>query len=149
VKILVHYPFEEEQFAAFQRIGRELGGHEVACTADDQEAISHAPGCEVILGYFKNMVCAAAPELRWIQSFSAGMDKFLFDEIIARDEVAISNMAGLYAPQGGEHAWGIDPRYCRSRALQQPARMAWRCYRRADRQNAGNNRHGRIWHRNG
>jgi len=107
VKILVHYPFEEEQFAAFQRIGRELGGHEVACTADDQEAISHAPGCEVILGYFKNMVCAAAPELRWIQSFSAGMDKFLFDEIIARDEVAISNMAGLYAPQGGEHAWAL------------------------------------------
>lgn len=107
MKILVHYPFEQEQFDALKRIGKECGGHEVSCTADDEEAVALAPGSEVILGYFKKPVCAAAHELRWIQSFSAGMDKFLFDEIIARDEVAISNMAGLYAPQGGEHAWAL------------------------------------------
>lgn len=107
MKILVHYPFEQEQFDAFERIGKECGGHDVFCTAADDEAIALAPGCEVILGYFKKQVCAATPELRWIQSFSAGMDKFLFDEIIARDEVSISNVAGLYAPQGGEHAWAL------------------------------------------
>src|SRR5690606_1164050 len=44
---------------------------------------------------------------RWIQSFSTGMDKFLFPEIVARDEVQISNVAGLYASQGGEHAWAL------------------------------------------
>ncbi len=107
MKILIHYPFTEEQFDTFRRIGKECGGHEVSCTADDEEAVSLAPGSEVILGYFKPQVCLAAPELRWIQSFSAGMDKFLFEEIIARDEVSISNVAGLYAPQGGEHAWAL------------------------------------------
>ena len=35
------------------------------------------------------------------------MDKFLFPEIIERDEVMISNVAGLYASQGAEHAWAL------------------------------------------
>jgi D-3-phosphoglycerate dehydrogenase len=53
------------------------------------------------------VVCAAAPKLRWIQSFSTGMDKFLFPEIVERAEVQISNVAGLYASQGAEHAWAL------------------------------------------
>jgi phosphoglycerate dehydrogenase-like enzyme len=59
------------------------------------------------MGYFLPPVCAAAPKLRWVQSFSTGMDKFLFPEIIERDEVQVSNVAGLYASQGGEHAWAL------------------------------------------
>ena len=48
-----------------------------------------------ILGHFKRDVCGAAPNLRWIQSYSAGMDSFLFPEIAQRDEVLVTNMAGL------------------------------------------------------
>ena len=107
MKILVHYPFEEDQFSALRALGQRLGSHEVVCAADDATALENAPGCEVIMGFFKPEVCAATDGLRWVQSFSAGMDKFLFPEIIAREEVAISNMAGLYAPQGGEHAWAL------------------------------------------
>ncbi len=58
------------------------------------------------MGRFLPAVCAAAPGLRWIQSNSAGMDHFLFPEIIERD-VIITNMAGRYASQGGEHAWAL------------------------------------------
>jgi phosphoglycerate dehydrogenase-like enzyme len=74
---------------------------------EEADALAAAPEAEVILGHFRPAVCAAAPKLRWIQSFSTGMDKFLFPEIIERDEVAISNVAGLYASQGGEHAWAL------------------------------------------
>jgi len=35
------------------------------------------------------------------------MEKFLFPAIIERDEVQISNVAGLYASQGAEHAWAL------------------------------------------
>jgi phosphoglycerate dehydrogenase-like enzyme len=35
------------------------------------------------------------------------MEKFLFPEIIAREEVMVSNVAGLYASQGAEHAWAL------------------------------------------
>lgn len=104
--VLVQYPFTEEQIDAFRELV-EGGGHTFHFAANEAEALAVAPQVEVILGYFLPAVCAAAPKLRWIQSFSTGMDKFLFPAIIERDEVAISNVAGLYAPQGGEHAWGL------------------------------------------
>lgn len=104
--ILVHYPFEPEQFEQFKALGAQHG-HTVTCVTEEADAIAAAPEAEVILGHFRPAVCAAAPKLRWIQSFSTGMDKFLFPEIVARDEVAISNVAGLYASQGGEHAWAL------------------------------------------
>ncbi len=104
--ILVHYPFEPEQFEAFKELGVQHG-HTVICVTEEADALAAAPEIEVIMGSFRPNVCAAAPKLRWIQSFSTGMDKFLFPEIVERDEVAISNVAGLYASQGGEHAWAL------------------------------------------
>jgi phosphoglycerate dehydrogenase-like enzyme len=104
--VLVHYPFTDEQFDAFRGLAARYG-HTVDCVSDEAGALASAPQTEVILGHFPKAVCAAAPNLRWIQSFSTGMDKFLFPEIIERDEVAISNVAGLYASQGGEHAWAL------------------------------------------
>lgn len=107
MNILVHYPFTAEQHDHLRQIARENGEHEVFVVSNDQEAIAVADKIDIIVGHFSPAVCAAAPNLRWIQSFSTGMDKFLFPDIIARDEVAISNVAGLYAPQGGEHAWAL------------------------------------------
>ena len=107
MEILIHYPFTDEQLQGFRQLAGELGGHMVRHATTDEEALAQAAGIEVLMGYFKPAVCAAAPNLRWIQSFSAGMDKFLFPEIVARDEVQISNVAGLYASQGGEHAWAL------------------------------------------
>ena len=104
--ILVHYPFEPEQFEEFKALGARHG-HTVVCVTEEADALAVAPEAEVILGHFRPTVCAAAPKLRWVQSFSTGMDKFLFPEIIERDDVAISNVAGLYASQGGEHAWAL------------------------------------------
>ncbi len=106
MKILIHYPFTAEQIAALQSLAARHG-HEAIYVTDDAEAVRVAPEIEVILGWFKPPVCAAAPGLRWVQSFSTGMDKFLFPEIIERDEVMISNVAGLYASQGAEHAWAL------------------------------------------
>lgn len=106
MKILIHYPFTPEQVGAFQQLAARYG-REVIHTNDDAEAERVAPEIEVILGWFKPPVCARAEKLRWIQSFSTGMEKFLFPEIIERDEVQISNVAGLYASQGAEHAWAL------------------------------------------
>ncbi|MFZ1753764.1 MAG: D-2-hydroxyacid dehydrogenase [Caldilineaceae bacterium] len=106
MKILLYYPFVEEDVAEFRRIAAAQG-HEVIHASSDEEALAVAPEIEVILGRFPESVCAAAANLRWIQSFSAGMDKFLFPAMAERDEVMLSNMAGMYAPQGAEHAWAF------------------------------------------
>ena len=106
MKILIHYPFAEEDIAGFRGIAA-AGGHEVIHASSEEEALAVAPEIEVILGHFLPSVSAAAPNLRWIQSFSAGMDKFLFPAMAERDAVMLSNMAGMYAPQGAEHAWAF------------------------------------------
>jgi phosphoglycerate dehydrogenase-like enzyme len=106
MKILIHFSFSEEQIQTFQRIASESGNHEVLHAASELEAIRMAPEVEVLMGLFLPPVCAAAPRLCWIQSHSAGMDNFLFPEIVERN-VIVTNMAGLYASQGGEHAWAL------------------------------------------
>lgn len=106
MKILIHYPFAEDDVAEFRRIAG-AAGHQVIHANSEEEALAVAPEIEVILGHFLPSVCAVAPKLRWIQSFSAGMDKFLFPALAERDEVMLSNMAGMYAPQGAEHAWAF------------------------------------------
>jgi phosphoglycerate dehydrogenase-like enzyme len=107
VKILIQYPFTAAQIESFAQLAAENGGHEVIQASTEAEAVAVAPQIEVILGDFLPAVCAAAPNLRWIQSYSTGMDKFLFAEMIERDAVMVSNVAGLYASQGAEHAWAL------------------------------------------
>ena len=106
MKILIHYPFTEGQIVSFRQLAAKYD-HEVIHANNEEEALQAAPGIEVILGHFLPSVCAAAPNLHWIQSFSTGMDKWLFPEVIERDTVKVSNVAGLYASQGGEHAWAL------------------------------------------
>ena len=107
MKILVYFDFSEDQIAAFRSVARDNGGHEVLVAASEEEAIAQAADIEALLGHFPPALCQAAPALRWIQSFSAGMDTYLAPEIVARQELTITNAAALYAPQGAEHAWAL------------------------------------------
>ena len=106
MRVLIYFSFNEEQIQTFQQIASEHGDHDVLHAGSEAEAISLVEEAEVLLGLFPPAVCAIASKLRWIQSHSAGMDNFLFPEIIERD-VIVTNMAGLYASQGGEHAWAL------------------------------------------
>ena len=107
MRIMIYFAFNEEQIAAFRTLAAQHGDHEIVQVASEEEALPLAPETDILLGHFPPAVCAATPNLRWIQSFSAGMDNFLYPEIVERDEVVVTNMAGLYAPQGGEHAWAL------------------------------------------
>ncbi len=128
MNILIHFNFNQEQIAAFRQLAQDLGDHQVFHATTAEEAIRYAPDSEALLGSFLPSVCAVAPNLRWIQSYSAGMNKFLFPEIIDRAEVVVSNMAGLYAPQGGEHAWALLLALTRGimGAVRRQDKQAWR-----------------------
>jgi D-2-hydroxyacid dehydrogenase (NADP+) len=104
--ILIHYPFSQDEVESFRQVASEFGDHTVFHTNEEDEALQQAANAEVIMGYFRPAVCDAAPNLRWVQSYSAGMDNFLFPSIVERD-VTISGMAAQYAPQGAEHAWAL------------------------------------------
>ena len=107
MRILVFFDFTDEQIEELVQLVRRHGDHEVVLARETEEAVNLSPSAEVLLGHFPESVVTAAPRLRWIQSISAGMDGFLHPAVVQREEVVVTNVAGLYAPQGGEHAWAL------------------------------------------
>ncbi len=50
----------------------------------------------------------AAPDLRWAQSWSAGVDRYIaIPELMARDEIVLTNMKGMYGPVIAEHVFAM------------------------------------------
>jgi phosphoglycerate dehydrogenase-like enzyme len=107
MNILVDYAFDDDQINHMRQLAQDHGGHQLHHTSDPDQLLALAPQLDVIMGHFSAPVCNAAPNLRWVQSFSAGMNNFLLPEVIERNEITVTNMAGIYAPQGGEHAWAF------------------------------------------
>jgi phosphoglycerate dehydrogenase-like enzyme len=103
MKVLVYYDFTPEQIEGFRAVSP---GAEVLHATSEEEALRLVPEATALLGRFPPPVFAAARRLQWIQSFSAGMDNFLYPAVIESD-VIVTNMAGLYASQGAEHAWAL------------------------------------------
>jgi phosphoglycerate dehydrogenase-like enzyme len=50
----------------------------------------------------------ASPNLRWAQSWSAGVDRYItIPELISRQEVVLTNMKGMYGPVIAEHVFAM------------------------------------------
>ena len=74
--------------------------------ADRDNALEAVAGAEIIFGSFTPEMVRAAPNLKWIQSTSAGMDKALTPQI-ADSDIIICNASGVHAVQVAEHAWAL------------------------------------------
>jgi phosphoglycerate dehydrogenase-like enzyme len=124
MKLLVYYAFTPEQIEALRAAAGDV---ELLHATTEAEALRLAPEATALLGHFPPAVFAAAPRLRWVQSFSAGMDNFLYPAVIESD-VVVTNMAGVYASHGAEHAWALLLALARglSGFVRSQARREWR-----------------------
>ena len=106
MKILVCFSFTPEQRAELDAVATRHGGHEVVHVNDPATGLTVAPEVEVAMGSLTPALFLAARNLQWAHSFSAGLDKLLTPEV-AELPFTLTNMAGKYAVQGGEHAWAL------------------------------------------
>ncbi len=102
MKIVLHPPVDE---ALCQQVRDTVPDAEVVM-ADHRTAIDAVADAEIIFGSFTREMVRAAPNLTWIQSTSAGMDKALIPEV-ADSDIVISNASGVHAVQVAEHAWAL------------------------------------------
>lgn len=50
----------------------------------------------------------AAPNLRWVQAFSAGVDRYVqLDELVESDDIVLTNMKGIHGPAIADHCFAM------------------------------------------
>jgi phosphoglycerate dehydrogenase-like enzyme len=81
-------------------------GVELFCSRDAAELAAAAPGAEVLYGAPSPSLLAAAPELKWVHVSSAGVDRFLFAEMVQHAAV-MTNSRGVAAVSIAEHAFAL------------------------------------------
>ena len=100
VTILLTRNAPEEDLARIRAVSPDLVV-EKAPTMDD--ALARAPEAAVILaGRWSDELWQAAPNLRWVQSGGAGVERFLTPEFIA-SPIILTNAAGIYAIPIADH----------------------------------------------
>ena len=103
MKILIHFPMSEEHVALIRAAAPEA---EVVVAETPEEAAREVVDAEALLGNCHREVFLQARKLRWVQSFSAGLDSMLFPELVDSD-VTMTNAARLYSTHGAEHAFAL------------------------------------------
>jgi phosphoglycerate dehydrogenase-like enzyme len=76
---------------------------------DRETAVAHAGRANGVDAHLlSSAFLEAAPSLRWAQSWSAGVNRYItIPELMARDEIVLTNMKGMYGPVIAEHVFAM------------------------------------------
>ena len=110
-----------------QRIKAVAEDLEIAVTADPKEAMRYAADADIIAGFPRTIpAISRARNLKWIHSFSAGMDRVLTPAII-RSPILVSNSSGIHKIPIAEHVLGYMLIFCRGflRSLENQKKRLW------------------------
>jgi phosphoglycerate dehydrogenase-like enzyme len=88
-----------EQVTQLRAIAADV---EVAVADSQEEALEHAPDMHAAYGFISPEIVCAGPRLRWLQAGSAGIEGYLFPELVER-EIILTNARGVYASHLAEH----------------------------------------------
>ena len=102
MKFLI-YPAVNEQ--AFQEIQSVSSKVEVLNVKEEAEAFEVIGEVEGMYGRITSPMLERAKKLRWIQTPMAGLEHYMFPELIESD-VTLSNMQGIYSDSIADHVMG-------------------------------------------
>ncbi len=100
---------------------------EVVVTADASDAYEYAADTDIIAGYPRTIpALAGAKNVKWVHSFSAGMDRVLTPEII-KSPILVSNSSGVLVVPIAEHVMSYVLIFSRGflRSLENQKKRLW------------------------
>ncbi len=103
MKIVLCPPVSDE---LCEQVRRTVPGAEVV-TASMDAAPAVVGDADVIFGMYNEEIIAAATQVKWIQTTSAGMDMLMDIPGVREGQFRLSNASGLHALQVAEHAWAL------------------------------------------
>jgi phosphoglycerate dehydrogenase-like enzyme len=110
MKIVIHPPVEEERL---DRIREAASGARVVNARDEDEARREIADADAFLGKITPHVLAAAGKLRWVQSFTASLEHYMFPELVDHS-CALTNMRGLFSDVIADHVFGYILSFARN-----------------------------------
>lgn len=100
MKFLIYPAISEADLAQVQSVA---GSCEVINAPDEATATAHISDADAIFGTITPELLAQAHKLRWLQAPLAGVEHYLFPELV-NSSVTVTNMAGIYSDQIADHA---------------------------------------------
>ncbi len=96
----------EEMLASIRAVAPNI---RIIGNLDRESALQHAGQAHGVDAHLlTSAFLDAAPNLRWAQSGSAGVDRYIsIPELMSRDEVVLTNMKGMYGPVIAEHVFAM------------------------------------------
>ena len=107
VEVLITLPLTEEQLQEIREVSEFL--HVTVQPARDAAEVLDEVWEKVEVLYTMHVLpeMEQAPNLRWVQSYLAGVDKILDDTLFTEGEVTLTSMSGASAAQVAEHVLGM------------------------------------------
>ena len=79
---------------------------EFIAVEDADEALREISDADALLGVCSRELVQAGKKLRWIQVYSAGVDRYRFPELLASD-ITLTNLKILQGPEIADHAFAL------------------------------------------
>jgi phosphoglycerate dehydrogenase-like enzyme len=93
----------------------------VVCT--DQDRLPEVlPGAQMLLGRLTPEMFRQSPDLRWLYTTGAGVDRYLFPELVESD-LLLTNNSGVHAPHMAEYLVGMMLAFARGLPFLMRAQM--------------------------
>jgi len=93
---------------------------------DAKEATALAKDADAVLGFCSAEVLAAGPGIRWVQAFSAGVERCVAIPALRERGILLTNMQRVAGPVMAEHVLAMMLAYARGLHFYVPERMAAR-----------------------
>src|SRR5262249_16145845 len=91
--------------ARAERVRATVPQWTIVATADEAEATAGIVDADGFYGKITPRLLAAAEKLRWIQSPTASLEHYVFDELI-RHPCTLTNMRGIFSDVIADHVLG-------------------------------------------
>jgi len=101
-------------------------GVELLLASTMAEAVQLAKDADAVLGFCSAEVLAAGPDIRWVQSFSAGVERCVTVPALRERGILLTNMQRVAGPVMAEHVMAMMLAYARGLHFFIPERMASR-----------------------
>lgn len=103
MKLVIHPAVADERLAKIRVAAAPM---QVVQADSEPEAVAEIADADALFGYLTPAMLRAARQLRWAQSPTASMEKYLYPELVS-SPVIVTNMRGIFSDVIADHVFGF------------------------------------------